>query len=223
MFPHHRNFICHDRQRVAQLHQTSSSQGSARCCLKLSSPLTFAVLVLRPDERWVISGLELALRMQDCGAGQHSWAHVPTVRIHLVSYMIISAASRSGAMACFPAGSFLSAADWSIAVGVRSVDVDDFVACSSERFMSNFTATCIESAHLCLFPMSRHQLVAGHVISPAFSQSLSMDWQPHPMSSLLVYFQLLLNVMLLAHAGQSGLLTLGPSDYYYCIVFHMYN
>ena len=69
----------------------------ARCCLKLSSPLTFAVLlVLRPDEWWVLSGLELALPMQDCGAGQHSSAHVPTVRIHLVSYMIISAASRSG-------------------------------------------------------------------------------------------------------------------------------
>ena len=30
-------------------------------------------------------------------------------------------------MACFPAGSFLSVADWSIDVGVRSVDVDDFV------------------------------------------------------------------------------------------------
>ena len=50
-----------------------------------------------------------------------------SVFTYVVSYMIISAASRSGAMACFPAGSFLSVADWSIAVGVRSVDVDDFV------------------------------------------------------------------------------------------------
>ena len=49
----------------------------------------------------------------------------------------------------------------SIAVDVRSVFLDGFVSASSELVIGHFPATCIQSAHLCLYPISWHQLVAG--------------------------------------------------------------
>ena len=69
------------------------------------------------------------------------------------------------------------ASDTSIAVDVQSVPLDGFAAGSSELVIGHFPATCIQSAHLCLFPTSWHQLVAGLFLSTGF-RPVTLDGSP---------------------------------------------
>ena len=87
--------------------------------------------------------------------GQLPSANLPPVRLACLCDRVVSYGSRSVAMGCCPAGSSLSASDLPIAVGVRSVHLDVFVAGSSELYICDLTATCVQPAHLCLFPIRR--------------------------------------------------------------------
>ena len=65
----------------------------------------------------------------------------------------------------------------SIAVDVRSVFLDGFASASSELVIDHFPATCIQSAHLCLYPISWHQLVAGLFLSTG-GRPVTLDGSP---------------------------------------------
>ena len=80
--------------------------------------------------------------------GQLPSANVPPVRLACLCDRIVSNGSRSVAMGCCPADSFLLASDRSIAVDVRSVPLDGVAAGSSELVICHFRGTCIQSAHL---------------------------------------------------------------------------
>jgi len=61
---------------------------------------------------------------------------------------IVSNGSRSVAMGCCPADSYVLSSDRSIAVDVRSVPLDGVAAGSSELVIWHFRGICIQSAHL---------------------------------------------------------------------------
>ena len=75
-------------------------------------------------------------------------SYVPPVRLACLCDRIVSNGSRSVAMGCCPADSFLLASDRSIAVDVRSVALAGVAGGSSERFICHFRGTCIQSVHL---------------------------------------------------------------------------
>ena len=109
--------------------------------------------------------------------GQLPSANVPPVRLACLCDRIVSDRPRSAAMGCCPAGSSLLASDRSFAVDVRSIPLDGVVAGSYELGIGNFTATCIQSAHIFLYPISLYQLLAG-LFRSTRSRPVILDGSP---------------------------------------------
>ena len=67
--------------------------------------------------------------------------------------------------------------DISFAVDVRSIPLDGVVAGSYELVIYDFAATCIQSAHIFLYPVSWYQLLAGIFLSNR-SRPVILDGSP---------------------------------------------
>ena len=89
---------------------------------------------------------------------------------------------------------------------------DGFAAGSSELVIRNFPAAGIQSAYLCLFPISWHELVASPLLSTSFKQ-VTLDGSPaRSYQDVTCVFQLLIDDISIAHALHPGHLKRFPTD-----------